>query len=159
MKKLQNTSKKSSLPELSEAEVSTIENKLLEGTTLVEICEEKNSPIKLTQLYRLCRKNPELEKKILEARKYGVQTLIDKLMKVYDRTDVDNPNLILWTRERSKWVQWLASKLTDIYSDNKPTQVKTDQNITVRFESSFNEPIELDPAEYEFTPPNPIKKD
>lgn len=113
----------------------------------------------MTQLYRLCKKNPELEKKILEARKYGVQTLIDKLMKVYDKTDVDNPNLILWTRERSKWVQWLASKLTDIYSDNKPTQVKTDQNITVRFESSFNEPIELDPAEYEFTPPNLDKKD
>ena len=159
MKKSKNTLKKLSLPELSDDQVHIIENKLLEGTTLVEICEEKNSPIKLTQLNRLCKKNPELEKKILEARKYGVQTLIDKLMKVYDKTDVDNPNLILWTRERSKWVQWLASKLTDIYSDNKPTQVKTDQNITVRFESSFNEPIDLDPEEYEFTPPNLDKKD
>jgi len=90
----------------------------------------------------------------MEARKYGIQTLIDKLMKVYDKDDIDSPNAVLYLRERTKFIQWLASKLTDIYSDNKPQHVKTDSDITVRFESSFNEPIELDPAEYEYTPPD-----
>jgi len=90
----------------------------------------------------------------MEARKFGIQTLVDKLSNIYERDDIDSPNAVLFIRERTRWVQWLASKLTDIYSDNKPQQVKTDQNITVRFESSFNEPVELDPAEYEYTPPD-----
>lgn len=93
----------------------------------------------------------------MEARKYGVQTLIDRLMNVFNQKNVDSPNAVLWIRERTKFIQYLANHLTDIYSDNKPQQVKTDQNITVRFESSFNEPIELDPGEYEYTP-EPVKE-
>lgn len=89
----------------------------------------------------------------MEARKYGIQTLIDQLMKIFSQDKVDNPNAVLWIREKTKFIQYLANHLTDIYSDNKPQQVKTDQTITVKFESNFNEkPIELDPSEYEFTP-------
>jgi hypothetical protein len=93
----------------------------------------------------------------MEARKYGVQTLIDRLMNVFNQKNVDSPNAVLWIRERTKFIQWLGSKLTDIYSDNKPQQVKTDQVITVKFETGIDEPIELDPGEYEYTP-EPVKE-
>jgi hypothetical protein len=126
------------------------------GNTLTEILEEKTSPISLKDFYKICKKNPELEKKVMEARKYGVQTLIDRLMNVFNQKNVDSPNAVLWIRERTKFIQWLGSKLTDIYSDNKPQQVKTDQVITVKFETGIDEPIELDPGEYEYTP-EPVK--
>ena len=84
----------------------------------------------------------------------GVQTLIDKLMQIFSLQEVENPNQILWIREKTKFVQFLASKLTDLYSDNKPTQVKSDQNINIKFDSGFDtlEAKEIEGV-FETTPP------
>ena len=57
--------------------------------------------------------------RITEARKNGVQTLIDKLLQVFQYQQVENPNQILWIREKTKFITFLANKLTDLYSDNK----------------------------------------
>ena len=56
------------------------------------------------KFYAYLKKNPELEQRITEARKLGIQTLIDKLMQVFSLQEVENPNQILWIREKSKWV-------------------------------------------------------
>ena len=106
------------------------------------------------KFYGYLKKNPELEIRILEARKMGVQTLIDKLMQIFSLQEVENPNQILWIREKTKFVQFLASKLTDLYSDNKPTQVKSDQNINIKFDSGFDtlEAKEIEGV-FETTPP------
>jgi hypothetical protein len=89
--------------------------------------------------------------------------LIDRLLQIFNTQQLENPNLILWVDKKMKFTQWLAGKLTDIYSDNKPQQVKQDQNITIRFESGIDEReiIELDPEKFEFTPGtnSTIKKD
>ena len=84
----------------------------------------------------------------------GIQTLIDKLMQVFNLQEVENPNQILWIREKSRWVQWLASKLTDVYSDNKPQKIQQDQNVTIKFESGFNDKEIIDISEdvFEMTP-------
>jgi len=80
---------------------------------------QKEYPFSLMKFYAYLKKNPELEIKITEARKYGVQTLIDKLLQVFKYQEIEDPNAILWIREKTKFITFLANKLTDFYSDNK----------------------------------------
>ena len=112
----------------------TIISNLIEGKTLTEIIKDKKlnpSQISLMKLYSILKKNNELNDKIVEARKIGIQTLIDKLLQIFQYQEVENPNQILWIREKTKFITYLAGKLTDLYSDNKPTKIETDQKIQV----------------------------
>ena len=152
------TKKKSDLPSLSEESLHTICDQLHEGLTLTEILKKEVNgkplyPVTLMKFYAILKKNPEMEANILEARKNGIQTLIDKLLQVFMTQEIDNPNIILWVRERTKFVTFLASKLTDIYSDNKPQQIRSDQNINISFSSGMDdrEVLDLDPKQFEVT--------
>ena len=124
---------------ISEKSLYTIEEKLVKGLTLSEILEDKQYPFSLMKFYAYLRKNPELEKRILEARKLGVQTLIDKLLQVFNYQEVESPNEILWIREKAKFVQWVAGKITDLYSDNKTIK----QDIDTKMSISWEEPNDL----------------
>ena len=139
------TKTKSNLPLLTEQNLNTIEEQLVNGVSLQEILTENKSqyPFSLMKFYAYLKKNPELEQRITEARKLGIQTLIDKLMQVFSLQEVENPNQILWIREKSKWVQWLASKLTDIYSDNKPIKQNVDQSIKISWSDNHSELIDV----------------
>jgi len=95
------------------------------------------------KFYAYLKKNQELEIKITEARKYGVQTLIDKLLQVFKYQEIEDPNAILWIREKTKFITFLANKLTDLYSDNKVQQVKTDQSIKISWEDNQDDLIDV----------------
>ena len=95
------------------------------------------------KFYANLKKNPELEIKITEARKYGVQTLIDKLLQVFKYQEIEDPNAILWIREKTKFITFLANKLTDLYSDNKVQNVKTDQSIKISWEDNQDDLIDV----------------
>lgn len=131
--------KKSNQELISEESLSTIEEKLVRGMTLTEILEDKQYPFSLMKFYAWLKKNPELEKRILDARKLGVQTLIDKLLQVFNYQEVESPNEILWIREKTKFVQWIAGKITDLYSDNKTIK----QDIDTKMSISWEEPNDL----------------
>jgi len=95
------------------------------------------------KFYHFLKKNPELNERITEARKNGVQTLIDKLLQVFQYQEIENPNQILWIREKTKFITFLANKLTDLYSDNKVQNVKTDQSIKISWEDSQTDMIDV----------------
>jgi len=95
------------------------------------------------KFYGYLKKNPELEIKITEARKIGCQTLIDKLLQVFQYQEVENPNAILWIREKTKFITFLANKLTDLYSDNKPIKQNIDQKITISWEDTQDDLIDV----------------
>ena len=95
------------------------------------------------KFYAYLKKNPELEIKITEARKYGVQTLIDKLLQVFKYQEIEDPNAILWIREKTKFITFLANKLTDLYSDNKVQNVKTDQSIKISWEDNQDDLLDV----------------
>ena len=84
-----------------------------------------------------------MNEKITEARKNGVQTLIDKLLQVFQYQEIENPNQILWIREKTKFITFLANKLTDLYSDNKVQNVKTDQSIKISWEDNQSDMIDV----------------
>ena len=95
------------------------------------------------KFYAYLKKNPELEIKITEARKYGVQTMIDKLLQVFKYQEIEDPNAILWIREKTKFITFLANKLTDLYSDNKPIKQNIDQKMTISWEDTEDDLIDV----------------
>jgi len=149
-KKLNNTiTKKSNLELELQKEVDTIENMLMRGVTLSEILEDKKlsvSQMSLQKFYAILKKDKELNHKIVEARKIGIQTLIDKLLQIFQYQEIENPNQILWVREKTKFITYLAGKLTDLYSDNKSIKQNIDQKISVSWQDS-PDLIDLDAEE------------
>ena len=128
---------------ITEKNLSTIEEKLVNGMTLTEILNDKQYPFSLMKFYGYLRKNPELEARILEARKLGIQTLIDKLMQVFSYQEVESPNEVLWVREKTRFIQWVAGKISDLYSDNKPIKQNIDQKMTISWENTEDDLIDV----------------
>ena len=144
MNKLNNTiTPKQNQELITEKNLSTIEEKLVNGMTLTEILNDKQYPFSLMKFYGYLRKNPELEARILEARKLGIQTLIDKLMQVFSYQEVESPNEILFIREKTKFIQWVAGKISDLYSDNKPIKQNIDQKMTISWEDNNDDLIDV----------------
>ena len=135
------TKSKSELITTSQAD--RICEKLTRGLTLTEILEEKQYQFSLMKFYHFLKKNPEINERITEARKNGIQTLIDKLLQVFQYQEIENPNQILWIREKTKFITFLANKLTDLYSDNKVQNVKTDQSIKISWEDNQSDMIDV----------------
>ena len=128
---------------ITEKSLSIIEEKLIDGMTLSEIINDKQYPFSLMKFYHYLKKNPELEKRILEARKLGIQTLIDKLLQVFSYQEIESPNEILWIREKAKFVQWVAGKITDLYSDNKTIKQDIDTKMSISWEDNSNDLIDV----------------
>ncbi len=137
------TTPKSKSELITTSQADTICEKLTRGLTLTEILEEKQYQFSLMKFYHFLKKNPELNERITEARKNGVQTLIDKLLQVFQYQEIENPNQILWIREKTKFITFLANKLTDLYSDNKVQNVKTDQSIKISWEDNQSDMIDV----------------
>jgi hypothetical protein len=100
------------------------------------------------------RKNPEIETKILEARKLGVQTLIDKLMQVFAYQEIESPNEVLWVREKTRFIQWVAGKITDLYSDNKTIKQDIDTKMSISWEDNSDNMIDVSEDVTDITPPD-----
>ena len=148
MNKLKNTiTPKQNQELITEKNLSIIEEKLIDGMTLSEIINDKQYPFSLMKFYAYLKRNPELEKRILEARKLGVQTLIDKLLQVFSYQEIESPNEILWIREKAKFVQWVAGKITDLYSDNKTIKQNIDTKMSISWEDNSNDLIDVSAEE------------
>ena len=149
------TTKKSNQELITTNQADTICEQLANGKTLTEILEnQKVYPFSLMKFYGYLKKNPELDIKITEARKIGVQTLIDKLLQVFQYQEVENPNAILWIREKTKFITFLANKLTDLYSDNKPIKQNIDSKMTISWESDEDNIIDVSEDITEVIPPD-----
>ena len=149
------TTKKSNQELITTNQADIICEKLAQGLTLTEILEGKQYDFSLMKFWNYLKKNPDLDSKITEARKIGVQTLIDKLLQVFQYQEVENPNQILWIREKTKFITFLANKLTDLYSDNKPIK----QNIDTKMTISWEEPNDLIDVSGDITDIPPDNKD
>ena len=121
---------------ITDSDLNTVEELLIEGKTLTEIFTElKVLPISYLKFINYLKKNPEINKRILEARVNGVQTLIDKLLMIYNQNLEDktlDPAVVVWTRDRAAMVKWVASKISDLYSDKpKDVNINKNQNIVI----------------------------
>jgi hypothetical protein len=122
---------------LEDTILNTVLEQLSEGKTLASIKKEGILPISLIKFYQFLNQeeNKEIKARIEEARKIGVQNIVDKLLDIYQadiNQDTLDPNLISWIREKTKFIQWIAGKTSDLYSDKKDlTLNKTTNQIIV----------------------------
>ena len=111
--------------ELTPAISEDIERLLMNGTSLVAICQTKGSP-SLSKVYDWMRTDTEFSNKIMNARKIAAQTYLDKMIIELENADAKN---IAVTREKLIHYRWLSSKLISIYGDKQ--QVEVDQKIDI----------------------------
>ena len=123
---------------LEDTILSEVLEQLSEGKTLASIKKEGTLPISLIKFYQYLNQegNKEIKARIEEARKIGVQNIVDKLLDIYQadiNQDTLDPNLISWIREKTKFIQWIAGKTSDLYSDKKDLTLNknTTNNIVV----------------------------
>jgi uncharacterized protein (DUF2225 family) len=102
--------------------------------------------------------NKELKERFEEARKIGVQTLVEKLINIYSSTDsIPDPQTIMFLREKTKFLMWLGEKLTDIYGNKNKEMINkgTVNNIVVSWldspalEAQYNQYEEINQAKKE----------
>ena len=130
---------------------------LIRGKTLTEIIEDKKlnpSQVTLMQFYSILKKNKELNDKVVEARKIGVQTLIDKLLQVFQYEETTDPNAILFLREKTKFVQYLAGHITDLYSDNKVQKVDQKTEMKISWGTDEDDLIDVNAEDIPTSTPN-----
>jgi len=111
--------------ELTTAISEDIEKLLMNGTSLVAICQTKGSP-SLSKIYDWMRTDKDFSNKIMNARKIAAQTYLDKMIIELENADAKN---IAVTREKLIHYRWLSSKLIGIYGDKQ--QVEVDQKIEI----------------------------
>ena len=110
---------------LTPAIADDIERLLMNGTSLVAICQTKGSP-SLSKVYDWMRTDKDFSNRIMNARKIAAQTYLDKMIIELENADAKN---IAVTREKLIHYRWLSSKLIGIYGDKQ--QVEVDQKIEI----------------------------
>ena len=118
---------------LEDTILNTILEQLSEGKTLASIRKEGILPISLIRFYQFLNQenNKEIKNKFDTARRIGINNLVDKLLDIYQADithDTLDPNMISWIREKTKFIQFLASKTSDLYSDKKEVNIGKQQN-------------------------------
>ena len=118
---------------LEDTILNTILEQLSEGKTLASIRKEGTLPISLIRFYQFLNQenNKEIKNKFDTARRIGINNLVDKLLDIYQADithDTLDPNMISWIREKTKFIQFLASKTSDLYSDKKEVNIGKQQN-------------------------------
>ena len=144
---------------LEDTVLNTVLEQLSEGKTLASIRKEGTLPISLNKFYQYLNQdqNKEVKAKIEQARKIGVQNIVDKLLDIYQAdisSETLDPNLISWIREKTKFITWLAGKTSDLYSDKKDLTLNknTTNNIVVswldspQLEAQYNKYEEINQA-------------
>jgi hypothetical protein len=88
---------------LSDSELNTIIDRIIDGETLYELA--KDLRIKLTTLYKYLDQNPKTKERFELAQERGIKTLVEKMLVLFnnDNPDVD-PNMLVFIRERAKYL-------------------------------------------------------
>ena len=112
--------------QLTPAIAEDIERLLMNGTSLVAICQTKGSP-SLSKVYDWMRTDKDFSNRIMNARKIAAQTYLDKMIIELENADAKN---IAVTREKLIHYRWLSSKLIAVYGDKQQIEVDSKIDIT-----------------------------
>ena len=101
--------------------------KLMEGKPLTQICKDKDYP-SLSTIYKWISQNKEFAKDIINSRRIGCQTYLDKMIEELELADNKN---IMVIREKLHHYRWLSSKLMPaLYGDKQEIVQDTKIEIT-----------------------------
>ena len=140
------------LPLITDLEVNSILDSLILVKTSIKIAKDLQIP--LTKLYKILDQDEKLKEQFGKAQEIGMRTLIEKMLIVFDnKPDNLEASDMLFLREKKDFLKWLAPKVSSFFVEKQQQNIKTDQTITIKFDSGIDEKvIELDPEKFEFTP-------
>ena len=99
------------------------------GEPLSVIAKDKEFP-NVSTIYKWCRKDKTLRERIMEARKQGVWTLLDKIAE--EMQVPKTPQETHFLREKWGHLRWLSSKLlSDTFGDKQKVEQKIDNHLIV----------------------------
>ena len=114
---------------MDQKQIEPIIKRLELGEPLSKITKDKKLPDAST-VYKYCRENEELHKKVMQARQTGVWTLLDNIAE--DMEIPKTPQETHFLREKYSHIRWLASKLaSNVFGDKSKQEIKQDTTITV----------------------------
>lgn len=132
------------------------------GVQVSELLKANNPyQISLMKFYSELRKpeNKEFKERFEEARKIGVQTLVEKLINIYSSTDnIPDPQTIMFLKEKTRFLQWLGERITDLYGVKSKDMINkgtVNNNIVVSWldspalEAQYNQYEEINQAKKE----------
>ena len=99
------------------------------GEPLSVIAKDKEFP-NVSTIYKWCRKDKKLRERIMEARKQGVWTLLDKIAE--EMQIPKTPQETHFLREKWGHLRWLSSKLlSDTFGDKQKVEQKIDNHLII----------------------------
>ena len=119
---------------ISDTELNTIIDRIIDGETLYELA--KDLRIKLNTLYKYLDQNPKTKERFELAQERGIKTLVEKMLVLFnnDNPDVD-PNMLVFIRERANYLKWLAPRVSSLFTEKQKIDVKQDTTLNIKWES------------------------
>jgi hypothetical protein len=138
---------------VSATEVSTILDIIYDGG-IPHIAVKEVLGISSMRWHKYLEKNPKIKSEFDKAQEIGVKVLVEKMLNVFNSEHMDlNPNELLFLRERSSFLKWLAPRLSSLFQEKQKIDVKSDSVVRISWES---EPDLIDVSTEE-TIPTPLK--
>ena len=107
------------------------------GEPLSTICKDKTMP-SVSSIYKKCRGDDKLQKKIMAARQTGVWTLLDKIAE--DMQIPKTPQETHFLSEKWRHIRWLATKLAaSTFGDKSQVEQKIDNHLIISWGEPKNE--------------------
>ena len=86
--------------------------------------------------HKYLEKNPKIKSEFDKAQEIGVKVLVEKMLNVFNSEHMDlNPNELLFLRERSSFLKWLAPRLSSLFQEKQKIDVKSDSVVRISWES------------------------
>lgn len=142
---------------LSGTEQNTLLENLVAGNLVIE--EARRLKIKLKTLYDFVETNPKFKEQFLKAQEIGIKTLVELLLEAFnqDHQEIDS-NKLLFLRERSNYLRWLAPRVSNFFQEKKNLDIKSDGVLRVMWEDTTTEQDIIDITN-EIESKNPIPLD
>ena len=119
---------------LSDTELNTIIDRIVDGETLYELA--KDLRIKLTTLYKFLDQNPKTKERFELAQERGIKTLVEKMLVLFNNDNPDvYPNMLVFIRERANYLKWLAPRVSSLFTEKQKIDVKQDTTLNIKWES------------------------
>ena len=137
---------------VSATEVSTILDIIYDGG-IPHIAVKEVLGISSMRWHKYLEKNPKIKSEFDKAQEIGVKVLVEKMLNVFNSEHMDlNPNELLFLRERSSFLKWLAPRLSSLFQEKQKIDVKSDSVVRISWES---EPDLIDVSTEETIPTPP----
>ena len=94
-------------------------------------------------LYNYLDLNPKFKEKFDKAQEHGIKTLVEKMLVLFntDNPEVD-PNTLLFIRERSSFLKWLAPRVSSLFQEKQKLDIKSDSKINISWSDNHSEFID-----------------